>query len=309
MAYGFYIASVCGALAVWLVLPSDRRKPIMLGVIAGAATLGGLLLHTASLAYDAEQGTPSLYYYIFTVLAVLSAVRVISHPRPVYSALYFVMVVLSVAGMFLTLEAEFMAFAMIIIYAGAILVTYLFVIMLASLPPSAYESHEAPAYDRVAREPFLACFVGFALLAVLSSIIFSSVDPITPRPERDAVTVAIEQMPDRITPVLLAQNAINIDTNHPDLTYRMEEGALIASIGIGADERIELTSDLREAIANSIGNIDRVGLNLFESHTLGIELAGVILLVSMVGAIVIAKRKVTGGNEASRHEGTEAEVI
>ncbi len=47
-----------------------------------------------------------------------------------------------------------------------------------------------------------------------------------------------------------------------------------------------------EVIAASVYNTDRVGLNLFESHTLGIELAGVVLLVSMVGAIVISRRQV-----------------
>ena len=47
-------------------------------------------------------------------------------------------------------------------------------------------------------------------------------------------------------------------------------------------------------VAALVPNIDNVGLNLFRGHTLGIELAAVILLLSMVGAIVIARQPVPG---------------
>ena len=46
------------------------------------------------------------------------------------------------------------------------------------------------------------------------------------------------------------------------------------------------------AITDRVGNIDRVGMALFQGHPLGIELAGVILLLSMVGAIVIGRKRV-----------------
>ena len=64
-----------------------------------------------------------------TRLGVGSAIRVITHPHPVYAALYFILTIIAMAGLILLLSAEFMAFAVIIVYAGAILVTYLFVIM------------------------------------------------------------------------------------------------------------------------------------------------------------------------------------
>ena len=58
------------------------------------------------------------------------------------------LVVLSSAGLFLTLSAEFIAFAMVIIYGGAILVTYMFVIMLASQSSPSGDLNEQPEYDR-----------------------------------------------------------------------------------------------------------------------------------------------------------------
>ena len=73
-----------------------------------------------------------VYFWIFSAIALVGAVRVVTHPRPVYSALYFVLTVFATAGLFVLLWAEFMAAALVLIYAGAILVTYVFVIMLAA---------------------------------------------------------------------------------------------------------------------------------------------------------------------------------
>jgi len=59
-----------------------------------------------------------------------------------------------------------------------------------------------------------------------------------------------------------------------------------------------------ELLREFVGNIDHVGLNLFEAHTLGIELAGGILLLAMVGAIVIARQRIPGAMESA--EGTRS---
>src|SRR5436305_5171695 len=83
-------------------------------------------------------GQMNLYFWIFSGVGIVGAIRVITHTRPVYSALYFVLTVFATAGLFVLLWAEFMAAALVLIYAGAILVTYVFVIMLAAeaAPPS-----------------------------------------------------------------------------------------------------------------------------------------------------------------------------
>ena len=86
----------------------------------------------------------------------------VTHPRPVFAAIWFVVVVVCSAGLFLLLDAEFMAFSLIIVYAGAILITYLFVIMLAQ---EATGTAGEALYDRLPREPIAALVVGFVLLA------------------------------------------------------------------------------------------------------------------------------------------------
>ena len=92
-----------------------------------------------------------------------------THPRPVYSALYFVLTVFASAGLFVLLWAEFMAAALVLIYAGAILVTYVFVIMLAA---RAGDGGELSDCDLQSREPIASCTIGFGLMALLLYVIF-----------------------------------------------------------------------------------------------------------------------------------------
>ncbi|MEX0885629.1 MAG: NADH-quinone oxidoreductase subunit J, partial [Phycisphaeraceae bacterium] len=132
-----YIASFLGAVGLVLMMPKARHNYRLLGALIAAAALGGLWLFLGSVdalwAEDLGIGATAFgYHYLFGAIAIVSAARVITHTRPVYAALWFVLVVLASAGLLLTLAADFMAFAMIIIYAGAILVTYMFVIMLAT---------------------------------------------------------------------------------------------------------------------------------------------------------------------------------
>jgi len=69
-------------------------------------------------------------FYIFSALAIACAVMVIFQPNVIYSALYLIGTLLALAGLFLLLNAQFIAVVHIIVYAGAIMVLFLFVIML-----------------------------------------------------------------------------------------------------------------------------------------------------------------------------------
>jgi NADH-quinone oxidoreductase subunit J len=74
-----------------------------------------------------------LAFYVLGGLAVASTVLVVSSRNPIASLLYLVVSFFSVAGLFATLEAHFLAAIQVLIYAGAILVLFLFVIMLLNL--------------------------------------------------------------------------------------------------------------------------------------------------------------------------------
>jgi NADH-quinone oxidoreductase subunit J len=80
------------------------------------------------------------YFYVCAVLAVAGAFGVIIARNPIRSAMGLLLLILSVAGLFLVLRAQFLATIQLIVYAGAIVVLFLFVIML--LGPSASTSND-----------------------------------------------------------------------------------------------------------------------------------------------------------------------
>lgn len=72
----------------------------------------------------------TVLFIIFATISAVSAVLMVTRPNPVISALFLVLNFCSLAGLYLTLNAQFIAVAQVIVYAGAIMVFFLFVIML-----------------------------------------------------------------------------------------------------------------------------------------------------------------------------------
>ena len=323
-----YVASLVGAVAVYMLLPGEsRRKPI--SRVAALVGIGALGLVFISLGRGLEPAqTPGPFFYIFALIAVASAVVVISHPGPGYSALHFVMVVLASSGMLVLLQAEFMAFAMVIIYGGAILVTYMFVIMLATLPQTANEPETAASYDQLARQPLLSTLIGFLLIASLCGVMFAAPDqshpvqglhsvasmpkPRIPGGGEAQLLADVDDLPGKFKPARVETALRRLGRIRPaDRVYSAhdvrlrdapEKIVVFVRSSPGASRRpVELIGQDRIDFLNlMVHNIDRVGLNLFKGHTLGIELAAVILLLAMVGAVAISRRRIdpsrpTGG--------------
>jgi NADH-quinone oxidoreductase subunit J len=98
----------------------------------------------------------------FAGLMVLCGCGMQVEANPVYAALWFALVILSTCGLFLMEGAAFISAATIIVYAGAIIVTFLFVIMLARQTGSSL-------YDQRFRNPVVSIALGALLLAVIVS--------------------------------------------------------------------------------------------------------------------------------------------
>lgn len=75
----------------------------------------------------------ALFFYLLALLALVSALLMITRRNPVISVLYLILNFFSLAGLYLTLKAQFIAVIQIIVYAGAIMVLFLFVVMLLRL--------------------------------------------------------------------------------------------------------------------------------------------------------------------------------
>lgn len=106
-----------------------------------------------------------LFFLAFASLAVVAAFNVILQRNPIYSAIGLIVVMCCLAGLFLTLAAEFIAAIQIIVYAGAIMVLFVFVIMLLNV-----REEEAIA-DRQKYLKFLAVPLFLALIAEVMAVL------------------------------------------------------------------------------------------------------------------------------------------
>lgn len=105
------------------------------------------------------------YIFIFlAILAIAAALATVMNKNAVNSALFLVLNMVSLAGIYLLLQAQFMAVIQILVYAGAIMVLFLFVIMLLNL------GTEESLFDRFRVKYFVAFLLG---VGVLSQIIYS----------------------------------------------------------------------------------------------------------------------------------------
>lgn len=220
MPFLLIIAFTLSAVGLYLAMPGGRRNA---GQVALIALAGAAALFATALLRWAGDDSRMAWFVAMSVIGLWGAVRVVTHSKPVYSALYFVLVAVAVSGLVLLAQAEFLAVSLLVIYAGAILVTYVFVIMLAQ------RSGPPPRWDLDAREPFLGVVSGFLLLAVIAWRAFST------------------------------------------------------EITVGADLP-PMPSDSGDYVAS-------VGVPLLTRYAVAIQLAGLLLLGSMVGAIAIARRK------------------
>lgn len=87
-------------------------------------------------------------FWGLTVIAILSALGVVVTKNPVYSVLYLIITFFSIAGHYILLNAQFLAAVHVIVYAGAIMVLFLYVIMMLNLNREA-EPHK-PAWVKIA---------------------------------------------------------------------------------------------------------------------------------------------------------------
>ena len=164
----------------------------------------------------------TILFYVLSAAAIASALLVVTRRSPVISALYLIVNFFCLAGLYLTLHAQFIAVIQIIVYAGAIMVLFVFVIMLLNL------GDEPKLSDRMSYKKVVAVVLAAGLLTELIYVIETSW-------------------------VILPATTINDATD--------------------------------------IGTVEYIGGQLFTGYLFPFEVTSILLLVAIVGAIVLAKRK------------------
>jgi NADH-quinone oxidoreductase subunit J len=152
------LAVLLGGAGVWLMLPRGAARGRAAGAVLAAASLG---LFASQLPGWSDWVAGALFY-VLAGATVASAACTISFRSPVYAAIWFGLSLLGTAGLFLIQGAQFLAVATVVVYAGAILVTFLFVLMLA-------EPTGRARYDRVSWESLVSASCGAALVGVLTA--------------------------------------------------------------------------------------------------------------------------------------------
>jgi len=165
----------------------------------------------------------TVLFYTFAAIALISALAMVLHRNPVYSAIFLIVTLFAFAGFFVLLNAPFVAVVHIIVYAGAIMVLFLFVIMLLNLQRDA-----ARERLKITRRTLGVILVA-VFLAEIGALLF----------------VAVHM-----------------------------HGAPALTIGQGM-----------------VGGTAEIGRALFTTYLLPFEVASILLLVGMVGAVILAKRK------------------
>jgi NADH-quinone oxidoreductase subunit J len=163
-----------------------------------------------------------VFFLFFSVVAVVSGVSMILQRNPMYCVLLLIMVMVSLAGLFLMLNAQFVAIIQIVVYAGAIMVLFLFVVMLLNL------SREEGGALRIQR-PAAVLLTVFLLIPIATMLLSGTAG-----------------LPD----------------------------AAATEGGLG------------------LGEVEQVGRLLYTKYLLHVEIAAVLLLIAIVGAVVLTRRGV-----------------
>ncbi len=245
------------AVGVWWLMPpaAGRPKPVGLLIALAGTGLLAVRLHAA-----AGPLLETVLFFVFAAGAIVCAILMITNRNPVYSALWFALATLSVCGLFLLQFAPFLAAATVIVYAGAIVVTFVFVIMLA-------QQSGAAVYDQRSRQPLAGTVAAFLLLAAL----LGTLQDVGGFSEGDASL--------RVREAATAEGPLSI-------TARSESPA---------EADVAAANPLSRPAANeSLASIMGLGRSLFGDYLYAVELAGTLLLVATIGAIAIAPRRRRG---------------
>lgn len=124
----------------------------------------------------------TVLFYVFAAIMVLSALRVITAKNPVHAALFLVLAFFNAAGIWLLLKAEFLAIVLVLVYVGAVMVLFLFVVMMLDIN-----------VDRM-REGFLgylpmALLIGAVIVIEMALVLWNSYSGFAQTPEAAALNI------------------------------------------------------------------------------------------------------------------------
>ena len=201
-AYNLYVALALVAVGFYLLLPRRRTWGRAAGAVTGVIGLGLVAARLPLFAGWFQQGV----FWSLAALTITAAAATVTFRNPVYCAIWFALALLGTAALFFYQGAQFLGVATVVVYAGAILVTFLFVLMLANPKGHAY-------YDRISWEAWLAAPAAAVLLGVMTVSLARGLPSIDPKMKADspdfpvpAASVARAMAKPRVDEILAADH-------------------------------------------------------------------------------------------------------
>lgn len=263
-------ALLVGSLGLWLALPQRIRFGKTIGGVLGIIALGLFASDWPQLFPWTDQGV----FWLIAGVTIMAAVATITSQSPVYCAIWFALSLLGTAGLFFFNGAEFLGVATVVVYAGAIVVTFLFVIMLAS--PEGHASYDRLSWGWFARSA--SVFAAASIVGILTMLLGGLKEQAIIK-GRDQAAVA----------VVAAKPAAH-----------------------GSQPKKRSAKALPTPVFGSQDHMANLGRVLFSQHLVSVEVAGTLLLAALVGAVSIAihgkRRLETQVEEALRQEASPAEA-
>lgn len=229
--------------------------------------------HT-DLEYPMNVDLATAAFYYMAGASVASAALAVTRRNPVHSMLWVLALFMHVAGIFLALHAEFLAAVQVIVYAGAILIFYLFIVMLLDLTG----------------EETRPRFGNHWKLAVVAGGVFFII-----------MVLALKEQ-DKQQQAEAPIEAADEQAAFPELEKYIADGLVVEKKEDGfwvyVDGALVNKEPLKEKnvvgyVDNYLGNLARVGRLLFGRFALPFEIVSLVLLAAIVGAVVLARRRST----------------
>jgi NADH-quinone oxidoreductase subunit J len=202
---------------------------------------------------------PILLFLVFGASALVTAVMTVLFPNPVRSALFLVLNLFCVAVLYLLLNAYFLAAVQVIVYAGAIMVLFLFVIMLLNL------GTPDRSIDKLRWQQPAAIGIALVLTAVFGAVIYQSVPADVP------ATAMLMPAPN----IYGSESAPN-----PYVTQQTTD-----------------PNQLRDITPDTMGTAAGIGQSLYnpgQAWLFPFEATSILLLIAVIGSVVLAKRRQPG---------------
>lgn len=251
-----------------------------------------------------------LFFWIFAIGALAASLAVIVLRNPLYCALSLIVDFFFFAGLYALLSAHFIAIIQILVYGGAIMVLFLFIIMLLNLRDSELGESRFSLHQVVAAVAAVGLFLfsGVAILAITDDGAVSKGRELAAEQQAQSaepIEVAIQ------TPSAIPGLYSDINEYGVHETYRNQ----LQSLGAGEsrpwddkyrpyDSSLTVTVPPGLVVDANLGSPSQQGQNLFGSFlpisillvnrfVIAFELTAVLLLAAIVGAVIMAKRRIT----------------